>query len=716
MKQFDLPDIVDADLGDQDWDVAACMDRRSEPLHPLVTLWILRTLAGIDNRLQMESERPSLANLFVAVGLKRWEDYRSGARRKSGKASVQSMLAKLLEESECARPTAPTGLKDNVLRLASLVGLSDVDCRVLTFAILLHGEEVLRKALGLLGESLSTLQVIQILAQLLVVPEGDVRTALSPRGALGRSGLVRLDRTDSYDISSKLEILSDDFAVEMLLPDMTPSNLLRGVITAGSPPDLALADYEHIAPSLAVLKPYLANALATGRPGVNVLVHGAPGTGKSQLAKVLAKELDSEIFEVAYEDADGEPIDSEKRLRAIGAAQCFFAQQRALIVFDEVEDVFDDGAGFFGARSTAQTRKGWVNRTLESNSLPTFWLSNSVDCLDPAFIRRFDMVLELRVPPRRQRERIIQNVCGSMLDAKTVMRLAESEQLAPAVIARAAAVVSSIQAELGGNGAAPAIELLVNQTLQAQGHPKLRHANALAASEFYDPALVCADTDLEGIAQGLLRARRGRLCLYGPPGTGKTAYGRWLADQLQVPLHVKRASDLLSMYVGGSEHNVAEAFARAREDEAVLLVDEVDSFLQDRRGAQHSWESTLVNEMLTQMEAFPGILVASTNLVDNLDPASLRRFDIKVKFGYLTVEQAWGLLERYCEVLELSAPNVGLKPRLARLTQLTPGDFALVARQHEFRPLASTKMILSSLETELAFRCGNKTPIGFNWP
>jgi len=713
MKRFDLPDIEDNDFEDDGWQVASCMDRRSEPPHPLVRLWILRSLASIDDRLQMESERQSLASLFVAVGLRQWEDYRSGNKKKGRKGFIQSRLVKLLEESEQERPSAPTDLRDNVVCLASLVGLSEVECRVLVFVILLHSDGALKKALGLLGESLNSVHVIQILAGLLVLAESDVRTALSPRGALARSGLVRMDRLGNCDLSGKLEILSDDFTAEMLLPDMTPSDLLRGVVTAGSSPELALSDYEHIAPSLGVLKPYLANALASATPGVNVLVHGAPGTGKTQLARVMAAALDSSIYEVTYENADGEPIDSEKRLRAIGAAQCFFAQQRAMIVFDEVEDVFDDGAGLFGPKSTAQTRKGWVNRTLESNNLPTFWLSNSVDCLDPAFIRRFDMVLELRVPPRRQRERIIQSVCGSMLDAKAIVRLAESEQLAPAVIARAAAVVSSIQAELDENGAAPAIELLVNQTLQAQGHLKLYQSSVHEASEFYDPALVCADADLAGVVQGLLDARKGRLCLYGPPGTGETAYGRWLAEQLQVPLHVKRASDLLSMFVGGSEQNVADAFARAREEDAVLLVDEVDSFLQDRRGAQRSWESTLVNEMLTQMEAFSGVFVASTNLMDNLDPAALRRFDIKVKFGYLTTEQAWALLQRYCAALGLPAPESALKPRLGRLTQLTPGDFALVARQHGFRPLVAPSALLAALERECAIKGGNRMPIGF---
>lgn len=81
------------------------------------------------------------------------------------------------------------------------------------------------------------------------------------------------------------------------------------------------------------------------------------------------------------------------------------------------------------------------------------------------------------------------------------------------------------------------------------------------------------------------------------------------------PLLVRRGSDLMSMWLGGSEKNVAEAFREAEAENAVLLIEEVDSFLQDRRGAQRSWEVTLVNEMLTQMESFEGLFIASTNLM-----------------------------------------------------------------------------------------------------
>lgn len=119
-----------------------------------------------------------------------------------------------------------------------------------------------------------------------------------------------------------------------------------------------------------MLRPYLQRALVSGRRGVNVYVHGNPGTGKSQLARTLAAEMGCELFEVASEDAEGDPVSGKHRLRAFRAEQSFFSQRQALIVFDEAEDVFNDGGGTFGQKSTAQTSKAWINRMLEDNAVP----------------------------------------------------------------------------------------------------------------------------------------------------------------------------------------------------------------------------------------------------------------------------------------------------------------------------------------------------------
>ena len=169
----------------------------------------------------------------------------------------------------------------------------------------------------------------------------------------------------------------------------------------------------------------------------------------------------------------------------------------------------------------------------------------------------------------------------------------------------------------------------------------------------------------------------------------------------------------MSPYVGENEQKIARAFRQAAQDGALLLIDEVDSFLQDRRGAQRGWEVSMVNEMLTQMESFSGVFIASTNLMLGLDQAALRRFDLKVKFDFLRPEQAWELVRRYCKQLQLPAPQPDLLTRTMRLQRLTPGDFAAVLRQHRFRPIQSPTTLISALEAECAVKEGGKASIGF---
>ena len=205
-----------------------------------------------------------------------------------------------------------------------------------------------------------------------------------------------------------------------------------------------------------------------------------------------------------------------------------------------------------------------------------------------------------------------------------------------------------------------------------------------------------------------MRTPNARLCLYGPPGTGKTAYGHWLAKQLDKPLLLKRATDMLGAYVGENYQKIAKAFNQAEEQDAVLMIDEVASFLSDRRGAQRRWEVRMVNEMLTQMESFSGIFIASTNLMDGLDQAALRRFDLKAKFDFLSTEQVWKLFIRHCKQLDLTNRKKALPQQLAAVEYLTPGDFAAVARMSRFNPLQSAEAFIQSLASEISHKEQNK--------
>ena len=113
--------------------------------------------------------------------------------------------------------------------------------------------------------------------------------------------------------------------------------------------------------------------------------------------------------------------------------------------------------------------------------------------------------------------------------------------------------------------------------------------------------------------------------------------------------------------------------------------------------------------MLVQMENFDGVFIATTNLMSGLDQASLRRFDMKLEFGYLKPKQAWKLFAEECKSLDIVIKDNGqVKNRVKSLTQLAPGDFAAVRRQNRFRPVKSVDMFLERLEEELSVKEGSE--------
>ena len=132
----------------------------------------------------------------------------------------------------------------------------------------------------------------------------------------------------------------------------------------------------------------------------------------------------------------------------------------------------------------------------------------------------------------------------------------------------------------------------------------------------YNLDLINAKINLDKLIAGLKTTPSSIFCFYGPAGTGKSELARYIVDEIKMPVSVKRASDILSAWLGESEKNIAEMFSEAREQYALLVLDEADSFLADRRDAQRSWEVSQVNEFLTQIEAFEGIFVCTTNLMD----------------------------------------------------------------------------------------------------
>ena len=283
-----------------------------------------------------------------------------------------------------------------------------------------------------------------------------------------------------------------------------------------------------------------------------------------------------------------------------------------------------------------RVEKLWLNRIVEENPVPIIWACNAIGyyrVMQPFFIDRMLHAIEFRHMSAQARQRVYTDILHEThLPAPETRQLAEELARNAKVTPRQVAMAVDQAAMV--NGDPETIRRSVAQKEKLRYGIRPPDVRPIAQ---YDPSLVHADIDMAELAARMvaLGPRRFALCLSGPPGTGKTAFARHIAAQMGIDILPKRASDLLGKYVGETEKQIASAFAEAIETRSFLVFDEVDSLLMDRQSAQRSWEVSMVNELLSQMERHPLPFACTTNQRDALDPAAARRFLFRAEFRYL---------------------------------------------------------------------------------
>ncbi len=600
-----------------------------------------------------------------------------------------------------------TLVEKNIDALAGLLQLNKAERALLLYGTLARYQRDLRSILVEFKVN-NAPEAYAAIADLANVKASEVGEALRAGSRLERIGLVEnlisehniTDLADLMKVSEKLP--------PVLMREYRDQAELMAVFTRpSSKSSLTMADFAFVQEDTDVLRSLLGNAVARREAGINILLYGPPGTGKTELAKVVAQAAGLELFEVEYADRDGHSLSGRDRYRSLQIAQVFLkGSTEAALLFDEVEDVFppiSSEAAQLLARadqvaapaSASVSGKAWVNQILESNTVPTIWITNRIEQIDPAFRRRFAYHLELKSPPPGARAGLVRKTLeGVPVSEAFVQRLTGRKGLTPAQIRTAARFATLARAaQRSGQPPQPLraeqvgeIEALIERQLR---NADLALGNRADAGQtrhsvtHYDLAMLNVESRyaIPRIVLALQARGHGHLCFYGAPGTGKTALGEHIAQAMDRPLMVKQASDLVSKYVGETEQRMAAMFREAESEKAVLLLDEADSFLQDRRGAQRNYEVTEVNEMLQGMERFQGVFICTTNLMDRLDQAALRRFSFKIRFKPLARAQreTMFVVEALGGAAEALTPEI--TQRLAVLEQLCPGDFAAVKRQ-----------------------------------
>ena len=455
---------------------------------------------------------------------------------------------------------------------------------------------------------------------------------------------------------------------------------------------------------------------------VSFLLYGKPGSGKTEFAKSLVGKngLQAYIFKNERELHESNKINVLSRLYCLLSME----SKNCVYIIDEADNVLatKDVLSLFGIIKSP--KKGTVNKMLEESHNKIIWIVNETRQIDETTLRRFTYSLKFESMTRKQLRRIAEsklkplalpeetnaqilkameqyNVTGASVDnvLKTIRGLGEGEVLLQSI----RSVLKENALLLNGKGR---IREIVDQNydlsvLNTSMQPEQIVRMVKNATEFSEQAGIEND------------ARNGiRMLFYGESGTGKTEFAHYIAEQLGKKILIKRPSDVLDCYVGENEKNIRDAFEEASRSGSILLFDEADSFFTDRNLADRSWERTLVNEFLTQMEEFSGILICTTNLKSLMDAAMNRRFHIITEFKPLTSAGVNVLLNKYFGQLEFDDSDIS---RLEKMQSITPGDFGVLSSRIRFldKSERTSSYVIEELCRIQKEKQGNHKSMGF---
>lgn len=615
----------------------------------------------------LQMHHPLLGIDFAAVIRTRSADGRLQRKR-----NLTKPLSRRAWDQLCAVITAQKDAEPhddiasaNLAAFAGRLRLTPVEVAILRFTFLTGQEKGFDRLCDLLIGT-KTIDSLGLLALCLGVTVSEVWEGLT-NGDLARLRLVQMTGDGSTDFCY---YLSWRVLTALRPPHLGLDAVEQALIGQRQVAQLDLADYAHMAPARDFVRQLLLGALRGGLHGVNILLHGAPGTGKTEFCRAVAAAFDCDLYAVGEANRDGEELPRDERLDALRLADRLAARRgQTLLLFDEMEDILQSGdRTVANGRSVRRAgSKVFFNRLLEGNEVPILWTTNAIGEFDPAFLRRMTFILEMKRMPVARR-------AGLWLGAASRHRLALSEQQAQHLARRHAVapaiITKAVDAVVMAGGSAADIDFVMASL------PEASRQVAPGATTLFQADLANADADLDRLGTALTRPDAPKdvsFCFYGPPGTGKSAFARELAQKIELEPLLKKGSDLLSPWLGETEQKLAAAFAEAREDQAFLIIDEAENFLWQRGGASRSWEVSMVNELLVQMETHRLPFACTTNHLEALDPAALRRFTFKVKFDFMTRQQARLAFRQF---FGSEAPS-----ELGELRGLTPGDFAVVAKK-----------------------------------
>lgn len=474
---------------------------------------------------------------------------------------------------------------------------------------------------------------------------------------------------------------------------------------------------------------HLLSLLSIKRESPNhILLYGPPGTGKTSYALGIAQKLGIPAYEILREEGN---TTSKRRTAILACLNMTNGGDGSLVIVDEADNLLNTQNYWFSHGEIQD--KGWLNQLLEGPGARMIWITNDISAIADSVMRRFAFSVHFRSFNRRQRLSLWESVLRrhrvkSCFNSEEINGLVNRYPVSAAIIDLS--IRKALETSKPGEVAfketvtmnLDAHLTLINDGDKPQTKEKIEENYSIDGLNIEGDLPVIME-HLEEFDRCLRRSdqqnavRNFNLLFYGPPGAGKSELARYIAGHLERELTVKRVSDVVSPYVGETEQNISRVFSEAEAAEAVLVIDEADSFLFNRSRAVRSWEISHTNEFLTQMERFRGILICTTNRFEDLDQASVRRFNYKIGFRCLKPEGNVIFYKKLLSPLTSDPLNKEGEDMLENIGDLTPGDFRVVRDRFAIFPQGKVThdMMVQALREEAQIKKlqEGKKPLGF---
>ncbi|MBI4402891.1 MAG: ATP-binding protein [Deltaproteobacteria bacterium] len=552
-------------------------------------------------------------------------------------------------------------------------------------------------------------------------PKPQVMARLNPHGTVFIEGWIEVDLSDfsaGQWADAKLQVASAVFERFSAMGNfqrtweiLEPSETLEDVLL----PEKAQMDIRSLCHFCKV-------ALQRGeRPRLNLLFVGPPGTGKTMLAKAVARDLGLKVLRITFGQISPQA--------APHIVALFMERARAkdcLLLFDECEDLISYNP-FIGLSD------GWAKTIFENSRCIAVFASNYG--VPVGFDRRMDYVLEFKKPNAKLRQIILSKelmaleksgLITALPDEGVIREVAQKFSVPGGYYAQALKLAI---AKSNVNPTNSSQRLISKEALEDALQTFEDISSSHKTDEVREPTLSLDEAKLAPALNERLHAfikyaketltinhlsrllPQGATALFsGPPGTGKTMVAEAIARQLEIPFRRVSPSSFMSPWFGETEQIIKRVFREAQREKYLLFVDEAEGLFTDRRTDISTIRMTIVNELLQQVESFRGVLIIATNFAEILDPAFARRFLFHMVFDLPKTETRLEIWREWREVLQVDEQILCI---LAQRFELSGGEIrniAIKAKAMGLLTLDQLSQLCESASRERTGRMGR--PIG----